>query len=152
MDAFFIVSAKYGAVLSLVVLGAYFVTRRWPAQKRMAWFAVPAGLLTYLLGLIGNQLYVNPRPFVVGHFVPLIQHVADNGFPSDDTLLVAALAAVGMYWNRWLGVALWAVAILVAVSRVYVGVHHSLDVTASIVCALVAVPAWHAIMGRIWKP
>jgi len=150
MDTFFIVAAKYSFVLALTILGVYFLTRTWPEQKRMALFAIPAGLLTYLFGLIGNHLYYDPRPFV-GNFTPLIQHIADNGFPSDDTLLVAAIAAVGMYWNKWLGIALWALAILVAVARVYVGVHHPLDVTASITFALIAVPVWHAIMNHVWK-
>ncbi|MDE2078938.1 MAG: phosphatase PAP2 family protein [Patescibacteria group bacterium] len=151
MDAFFIFSAKYSFVFAVGILGVYFLTRRWPAQKRMALFAIPAGLLTYLLGFIANHLYYDPRPFVVDHFTPLIQHIADNGFPSDDTLLVAALAAVGMYWNKWLGTILWALTILVAVARVYVGVHHPIDVLSSIAFALIAVPAWYAIMNHVWK-
>ena len=151
MDTFFIYTANYLFVAPILILGAYFLTRTWPAQKRMALFAIPAGLLTYLLGLIGNVLYYDPRPFVVGHFTPLIRHAANNGFPSDHTLLVAALAAVGMYWNKWLGIALWAIAILVAISRVYVGVHHPIDVLASITFALVAVPAWHAFIHHVWK-
>lgn len=152
MNTFFIFSAEYLFVLPIFVLGAYFVARTWPAQKQMALFAVPAGVLTYLLGLIGNYLYYDPRPFVVGHFTPLIAHAADNGFPSDHTLLVASLAMVGLYWNRWLGIALWVIALLVAYSRVYVGVHHTLDVVASMICAVVATVAWHAVVSRVWKP
>ncbi len=90
------------------------------------------------LDLIGNLLYVDPRPFVVGHFIPLIPHVPDNGFPSDHTLLAAALAAIGMYWNKWLGLALWVIAIAIAIARVYVGLHHPIDVLGSIVFALIA--------------
>ncbi len=151
MNAFFVFSAKYLFVLSILILGAYFFFRKWPAQKRMALFAVPAGLLTYLLGLIGNRLYYNPRPFVVGHFIPLIAHVADNGFPSDHTLLVSSLAAVGTYWNKWLGITLWVIAILVAISRVYVGLHHPIDVVASMCIAIAAVSAWYVTVNHIWK-
>ncbi len=151
MDTFFIFSAQYLFVLPILILGAYFFTRKWPAQKRMALFAIPAGLLTSLLGLVAGYLYYDPRPFVVGHFAPLIPHIADNGFPSDHTLLVSAFAAVGMYWNKWLGIVLWAIAVLVAYSRIYVGLHDLLDVAASIVFALVATSAWHIAMDRIWK-
>ncbi len=152
MDAFFIFSAQYLFTLPILILGAYFLfSRKWPAQKRMALFAVPAGLLTYLLGFIGNHLYYNPRPFVVGHFMPLIAHAADNGFPSDHTLLVSSLAAVGMYWNKWLGIALWIIAILVAIARVYVGLHHPIDVIASMCIAIVAVSAWYVTVNRVWK-
>ncbi len=148
MNALFIFLAQYLFILPIIVLGVYFLSRKWPAQKRMALFAVPAGLLTYVLGLIGNYSYYDPRPFVVGHFTPLIAHAADNGFPSDHTLLVSSLAAVGMYWNKWLGITLWAIAILVAVSRVYVGLHHPLDVIASMVFAIIATALWRISWRR----
>ena len=151
MDAFEIFSAKYLFVLSLVILGAYFLLRRWPAQKRMALFAIPAGILTFAIGYLVRLFYYDPRPFVVGHFVPLIQHAADNGFPSDHTLLVAALAMVGTYWNKWLGAALWVIVFLVGSARVYTGVHHAIDILASIIIAIVAVIVWHAIVDRLWK-
>ncbi len=112
----------------------------------MALFAVPALILTYLLGKIGSFLYFDARPFVVDHFIPLIMHAADNGFPSDHTLLAAGLAAVGMYWNKKLGIVLWALAALIAVARVYVGVHHPIDVIGSAVIALIAVAGWRAYM------
>lgn len=151
MDTIFIFAANYLFLIQAVILGAYFLMRRWPAQKPMAVFAVPAGLLAGALGFLGNQLYYDPRPFVVGHFTPLIQHVADNGFPSDHTLLVSAMAAVGMYWNKWLGVVLWIIAATVAYSRVYVGLHHPLDVMASMVFALIGVSAWRVALNCVWK-
>lgn len=148
MDAFFILTAKYLFLLPILILGGYFFAQRWPAQKRMALFAVPTGCLTYLFGLIGNYFYDDPRPFVVGHFAPLVAHAADNGFPSDHTLLVSALALVGMYWDTRLGIVLWAIAILVAIARVYVGLHHPLDVIASMGFALIAATVWRAAVRR----
>lgn len=149
MDEFFVLSAKYLFVLPVLVLGAYFFfAKRWPAQKGMALFAVPAALLALVLGKIANRLWYDPRPFVLGHFTPLVAHAADNGFPSDHTLLVSAIAVIGTYWDRRLGAALWVIAVLVAIARVYVGVHHLIDVLASMVIALVAVMAWHAIVAR----
>jgi undecaprenyl-diphosphatase len=151
MDAFFIFSAKYLFVLPALILAGYFFAQHWPAQKRMALFAVPAGLLAGVFDLLGNYLYYDPRPFVVGHFEPLIAHIPDNGFPSDHTLFAATFAAVGMYWNRWLGIVLWAIALLVAVARVYVGLHHPIDVLGGIVIALVAVSLWNAVLAYAWR-
>ena len=104
-------------------------------------FALVAALLTYAIGIIGNHVYFDPRPFVVGHFIPLIPHAPDNGFPSDHVLLVSAIASIGMFWNRRLGVVLWILAIIVAIARVWVGVHHPIDVLGSITISLLTVSA-----------
>ena len=50
--------------------------------------------LTYVLGVIARSLYFNPRPFMVSGVEPLISHAADNGFPSDHTLLLASIASL----------------------------------------------------------
>ena len=151
LDEFFIFAAQYLVILSILVLGAYFVSQPRASWIPLAWFAIPAGLLILLLGVIGNYVFFDPRPFVVGHFTPLIQHAPDNGFPSDHTLLASSFAAVGMFWHKWLGLALWLIAIVVAVARVYVGVHHPIDVIASMVFALIATSAWAFAYQRLRK-
>ncbi len=146
MDTFFIYTAKYAFVLPVVILGTYFFLQRWPRHLRMALFAIPAGILAYALGKLGSAFYYDPRPFVVGHFTPLIAHAANNGFPSDHTLLAAALASVGMFWDRRLGVVLWLLAILIATARVYVGVHHTVDVVGSMGFGIVGVSLWYLVL------
>ncbi len=149
MDTFFILSAKYLYILPILILGGYFFTRKWPAQRRMALFAISAGVLTYVIGLIASHLYYDPRPFVVGHFTPLIQHAADNGFPSDHALLASVLAMVGLYWSWRLGAVLWAIAIVIAIARVYVGVHHPIDVIGSMVIAVIATSFVYVVMKYV---
>src|SRR5665213_707981 len=138
MDSFFIFSATYLFVLSILIISGYFLQQPMHAKKRMVVFALGSLALTYVVGLLSGRLYFDPRPFVVGHFTPLIPHAPDNGFPSDHALLVSAIATVGSYWNWKLGAVLWIIASIVAVARVYVGVHHPIDVIGSIVIALVA--------------
>jgi undecaprenyl-diphosphatase len=150
MDTFFIFSAEYLYILPVLVLGGYFLTRRWPRQKNMALFGTLSALLTYALGFIANHLYYDPRPFVLGQFTPLVAHAADNGFPSDHTLLVAALAMIGFYWNRTLGTALWILAIIVAGARVYVGVHHPIDVVASMIFGIIGVSLIRILFKYVW--
>lgn len=106
MNTFFVFAAQYLFIVPIVVLGGYFFSRPRTEWMRLAFFAVPAGLLVYSLGLLANHLYFDPRPFVVGHFTPLVYHAPDNGFPSDHSLLVSPFATVGMFWNRRLGVVL----------------------------------------------
>ena len=151
MNTFFILSAKYLYILPVLILGAYFLTRQWPAQKRMTLFALPAALGTYALGILGSHFYYDPRPFVVGHFIPLVAHAADNGFPSDHTLLVSALAMIGFYWDRRLGSVLWLIAIIVAIARVYVGIHHPIDVLGSMVFAIIGVSITYGVVTYAFR-
>jgi undecaprenyl-diphosphatase len=133
---FFIFGAKYAMILSFVVAGGYFLKVPREEQKRMVLFAALALPLIYLTSLIASALYDNPRPFVVGNFTPLIPHAPNNGFPSDHTLLVSAIAAVCSFYSRRVGVILWVIALYVGISRVYVGVHHPVDIVGSAVIAV----------------
>ena len=146
MNLFFILAAKYLYLVPVAILGVYFLLQERGAWKRMVFFAIPAGLFALSLGTLANHLYFDPRPFVALHFTPLVPHVPDNGFPSDHTLLVSAVAMIGTLWNRRLGMVLWILAILVAIGRVYVGLHHVLDVIASMVFAVIATLAWYATL------
>jgi undecaprenyl-diphosphatase len=144
-----IAAAQYLFLLPVAILALYFFRQPSDAKRRMAIFAGPSLLLTYLAGLLGNRLYLDPRPFVIGHFTPLIPHTPDNGFPSDHTLLVASLAALGCYWNATLGVALWVLAAVVAVARVAVGLHHPIDVIGSIVIAVVVTSGVYLFLKHV---
>lgn len=121
---------------------------RKPASVILRWSV--AAVLTLLLSFLGAQLaaalYNDPRPFVVEHYRPLIAHAADNGFPSDHSLLAAAIVAM-VAFARWL----WTVPFvllggIVEVARVGAGLHHPIDVIGSdvvvgIAAVLVAVLA-----------
>jgi len=141
VTAFLIFSAKYLFVAPIIILGTHFLLQPRSAKGPMVRFALPALILTYAVGLIGNHLYFDARPFVVGHFTPLVAHTPDNGFPSDHTLLVSAIAAIGFCWNEKLGGILTAFALTVAVARVYVGLHHPVDVIGSMAIATVVTSA-----------
>ena len=99
--------------------------------------AVIALPLTYIVAKIISNFYYDPRPFVVGQFTPLLPHAADNGFPSDHTLLSSAVAAVIFFFHRKLGAFLFVVAFMVGMARVFAGIHHSVDIFGSMVIALV---------------
>lgn len=133
--------AKYLLILPTLILGIYFLTQPRQIQKNILTFTIPSLLLTYLLGLLAGHLYYDPRPFVVGNFTPLIPHTPDNGFPSDHTLVVSAIAIIGSYLNWRLGVILWVLGLIVAAARVYIGLHHPIDVVGSLAIAVIATSA-----------
>jgi undecaprenyl-diphosphatase len=137
MNLLIIFGAKY--LVFVIILIAAMFAYSLPAEKRkelliFALFALP---LAYVCAKIASILYFNPRPFVVGNFTPLIAHAADNGFPSDHTLLSAAVATAVYFFHRKLGIALLTLSVLVGLSRVAAGVHHLLDIVTSVVIAFV---------------
>jgi undecaprenyl-diphosphatase len=73
----------------------------------------------------------------VEHFTPLVKHVSDNGFPSDHATFTALIASVVYVFNRKLGLFLFVISILVSISRVYLGLHHLLDIFVGIILAIV---------------
>jgi len=94
--------------------------------------------VAFIFGKVASLFIDNPRPFVVEGITPLIQHIADNGFPSDHTLLATTLACIVFVYNKPLGAILLGLSILVGVSRVLAGVHHYLDVSGSVLIAVFA--------------
>lgn len=131
----FIFGAKYLFIFSILIAGISFFLQPRLIQKKIALLSAVSGVLTLLVSRLAGSVYVNPRPFVVGNFAPLVSHVPDNGFPSDHALLVGLVAAVMYPFNRRVSGLLWFMATIVAVSRVYVGVHHVEDVIGSFVIA-----------------
>ncbi len=92
-------------------------------------------LVTALVSLILKIVVRRPRPFIAG-VVPLMQGITDNinyhiwdfSFPSFDSAFVfCAIPIVWKFFPRFRYV--WAAfAILVALSRVYIGVHYLSDI------------------------
>lgn len=151
IDSLFIFTAKYLIILSPVLALRYWYSSNQTTRREFALFALISLPLTYITGLILRQLWFDPRPFVVNKFTPLIAHAADNGFPSDHALLAGALAALMLYFNRRVSVWLWLIATAIGVARVYVGVHHIVDIAASLVIALGCALITRAIISKLWN-
>ena len=105
-----------------------------PADKKRAFVlqASIAAILSILLAKIGSQLFYNPRPFVVGHFTPYFPHGAENGFPSEHTLVASLIALLIVAYYRKLGIFLLLIAVIIGLARVKAGVHHLIDVIGAI--------------------
>lgn len=139
IDHLVIFTAKYVIVLPVIVV---LVLLAWQLrQKKWQFLAVVVigGIISLALAKIGGHFVTNPRPFVVGHFTPLIPHANDNGFPSDHTLLAAVLAFAATWLKPKYAWPLILVAVGIGLSRVAAGVHHYWDIIGSLIFALIGV-------------
>ena len=148
LDQFAIFVAQYLYIFVVLAAAIYFFTRPKRVMKSMAICGAIIAPLAFIISRIAQHLYYDPRPFVVGHFIPLIAHAADNGFPSDHVLLTGAIAITITFFSRKWGIVFWALALLIGWARVFVGVHHATDIIGSIVINLIAGLAYYFAVTR----
>jgi phospholipase C len=146
IDLAIIAIAQY--FIWLILLAALWVFWKTPREERrqMAVLAVVSFVLAYVAAKLLGLVYYDPRPFVFNHFTPLFPHAADNGFPSDHTLLLSAVATVIYYFNQKKGTLFFLGALLVGGARVLAGVHHTVDILGSLVIAVAATYAVQKII------
>jgi membrane-associated phospholipid phosphatase len=95
-----------------------------------------------LLALAGKLLTDRPRPYTVNPDpAPLMRTPLDLSFPSGHAATSFAGAALLAWYAPRLAVPLYALAAVIACSRVYVGVHYPLDVLAGALLGLLVARA-----------
>jgi undecaprenyl-diphosphatase len=152
--------AKYGIViLGVLLLAAWWQARRQAdvAVAAVVW-AGAAPLAALAVAQVVNKIVDRSRPYVAmpdAHV--LIARSADASFPSDHSTaagavavgLVIAGAALG---SRRLGIIAAVAAVLLAFSRVYVGVHYPSDVLAGLAIGGVVAVVFAPLAKRLLTP
>ncbi len=152
MDALIIFGAKYLFILSPLICLYLFYKASDEVRREILIFAGITLPIAFILSVIARNLYFNPRPFVVGEFIPLISHTPDNGFPSDHILLLASLAMVGVrFFSYKFMISLWGITLIVGITRILAGVHHSIDIMGSILIAILSGEVAYAIIHKLWN-
>jgi len=142
MDTVIAFTANYLLFVMAAVFGLVWLLRENRSGKVQLAVASGVGLvLLFVLIKIAAYLHTDPRPFVQNPALhPLIQHSADNGFPSDHSAVAGLLATLIALQHRLYGVVLAVAAVLVAAARVAAHVHHVQDVLAGLALGVAA--AW----------
>src|SRR5689334_4602219 len=97
--------------------------------RRVALSALISSGIGLAIGQLLVHLWDRPRPFMVGSDThALVAHSADSSFPSDHSIVAFAIATSLLFWNRRVGMAALALAALLCIARVSVGVHYPTDV------------------------
>jgi undecaprenyl-diphosphatase len=136
-----------GAVFAaewLILLVPLFVVLLWmsgnSAERETALRATIATGTALAMNAACGLLWFHPRPFMdhVGH--TFMHHAADSSFPSDHATIMFTVALVLASGQgelaRRLGNVLFPVALVVAWSRVFLGVHYPMDMVGALLVAL----------------
>lgn len=149
-----VINLVFGPVFGLAVVGVI-ALYLWLVRRDLV-KAVGFGLVA-CSGWVASEafklLIARQRPNPALLVDPLSPETGSNSFPSGHVSFAVALAfalyflARGTRWSRPVAVAGAAMALIVAWSRLYVGVHYPTDVTASFLAASAAV----VLVSGLWN-
>lgn len=143
----FIFIAEYFLYLLIIVL-IYYLFKDNGKHRVMVLAAVVSCLLAVILGKIAGQFHYNIQPFAtLDNVNQLIDKEVNNSFPSDHTILSFTICMMLFLFDKRKFYFLF-IGVLVAVSRVWVGVHYPFDVLTSIVLSIVAALIVNALFKK----
>lgn len=134
----------FGGVYGFMVLS---IIVFWCIDKRCGYFMLSLGFIGTVINQFLKIIFRIPRPWVLDpSFQPVESAVADAtgfSFPSGHTQNVFATFGGVFAWTKktWLKIVCAVLIVLVAFSRMYLGVHTPLDVGVSIVVGIVLLVA-----------
>lgn len=143
--------AKYGIVVFVATLVvAWLLARQRPDTATMAAVACTVAAVFFALGaaqLIGHGIgRARPYDTLTGVRV-LVARTSDFSFPSDHATVAGAVAGGLWFVDRRLARLATGLALLMAVTRVYVGAHYPGDVLAGLVLGAAVAAAVHRLAG-----
>lgn len=135
-------AAEHG-ILVMALLLAVLWFMDWGISRTKNRYAVALALETLIVARlvitpIIRAIWPRVRPFVEHQATLLInQSPLEPGFPSGHAVMAFALALGVIIYNRKAGLWLLFLAIMVSLSRVFVGVHYPTDIVGGFLLALV---------------
>ncbi|WP_090735287.1 undecaprenyl-diphosphatase [Paenibacillus sp. Mc5Re-14] len=134
----FIFIAEYMVfLLAISVLFIWFTRNK--DNRVMILCASIAFICAFVIGKVSGLFHSNFQPFVeLTDVNKLIHKEKDNSFPSDHTILFFSYCFSFWLFKRGRSILWVLLAVLVGVSRIWVGVHYPLDVLTGIFISLAA--------------
>lgn len=142
LDQFMLVVTEFGGETLFIALGILFL---WCVNKRMGYFMLSVGLIGTVFNQFLKLAFRVSRPWVQDPDFTIVEAARADAtgysFPSGHTQNAAAtlLCPALLTKRKWLKIVCWTLFFLVALSRMYLGVHTTWDVGVSLVTGLLLV-------------
>ncbi len=122
--------------------------RRSTEMQQALVYAGLVGAVALLINQLIGMVWYHPRPFEIGLGYTLLAHRPETSFPSDHATVFFSVTLALIRWPgvRKLGIALIPISLLVAWSRIWLGIHFPLDMLGSLLVSGAVVVTLHRLL------
>ena len=141
--------AKYMKYFLLFGIVMYWFTRK-RENRIMIISSMFAFVVAEVFGAIAGAIHSNNQPFVeLNNVNQLIGHAIDNSFPSDHAIEFFSICITFLLFKKNLRYVWLAIAILVSISRVWVGVHYPADILVGAILGIIGAALCYWIIPQL---
>ena len=141
--------AKYMKYFLLFGIIMYWFTRK-RENRIMIISSMFAFVIAEVFGAIAGAIHSNNQPFAeLSNVNQLIGHAIDNSFPSDHAIEFFSICITFLLFKKNLRYVWLAIAILVSISRVWVGVHYPADILVGAILGIIGAALCYWIIPQL---